>query len=318
MNDNNLITNALDMTRDEVDALRGKQVFVELRKPAPIKGTVTDVKTCLGDVGRCGIYVDGMSIALDNIESIRIINNNQKRKGLKMKTSKFKLMALLMCVAAAFSFVSCEKELTNESVVGKKMYTNKLPGLFDWFQSEIRFAANNTAYLTTIYTDYVTGEERTSELEKATYNLVYPDVVFEDEDGRSYSATFVDNKTLVFDGPTIDEEEEVMGRYYPYCWRTAQGWSFYKNPHDITGPYAGQHFEGYSDYFYYYCLEIDLGVNYASIGGGDYIGRLVVNYPTIAIGDIFEGRFLDANRIQITKWNGTDVSDRNIILTRTR
>ena len=76
MNDNNLITNALDMTRDEVDALRGKQVFVELRKPAPIKGTVTDVKTCLGDVGRCGIYVDGMSIALDNIESIRIINNN--------------------------------------------------------------------------------------------------------------------------------------------------------------------------------------------------------------------------------------------------
>ena len=119
-------------------------------------------------------------------------------------------MGLLMCVAAAFSFISCEKELTNESVVGMKMYTNKYAGYSGWVQSEIRFAANNTAYLSYTTTNYETGEESASELEKATYNLVYPDVIFEDEDGRIYSATFVDNKTLVFDGAAFDEEKEEI------------------------------------------------------------------------------------------------------------
>ena len=251
-----------------------------------------------------------------------------------MKTNKFKLMRLLMCVAAAFSFVSCEKELTNESVVGKKMYTNNLPNAYVWVQSEISFAANNTAYLTKIYTDYEDGDVFRTSPYKATYNVVYPDVIFEDEDGDIYSATFVDNKTLVFnisnyDISTIDEEEMAMVEETPCFWREVEGWSFHEKPKDITGPYAGQYFEFFGDVAGYgasQSIRMSLGVNYAYVRWDSYsdsysrnaVGRLVVNYPTIAIGDSFEGQFLDANRIQLTEWEGEDLSGYNIILDKRR
>ena len=72
---NNTITNPLGMSKEEVDALVGKQVYLELRKPDPVCGMVTKVKECLGDVGRSGIYVNGVLVGLGNIESLKIINN---------------------------------------------------------------------------------------------------------------------------------------------------------------------------------------------------------------------------------------------------
>ena len=71
---------------------------------------------------------------------------------------------------------------------------------------------------------------------------------------------------------------------------------------------------------------MSLGVNYAYVSWDSYsdsysrraVGRLVVNYPTIAIGDSFEGQFLDANRIQLTEWEGEDLSGYNIILDKRR
>ncbi len=246
-----------------------------------------------------------------------------------MKTNKFKMLGLLMCIAAAFSIASCDREdgpsnngggddntpLTNETIVGKKLYTDKLPSQRCWLQSEIRFAANNVAYLTNTRKDYESGEENAENPEKATFNLVYPDVVFETEDGKSYSATFTDNNTLVFAGGEINEEQVAL-EYWVYklvSWNDSKGWHFTSNPQTITGPYAGQVF-GWSSAQFSFSLTFYFGANYVyhsqnNLGGSNGTYSFIVNYPNISIGDFFEGYFGGDTAIICTKyydreWNG--------------
>ncbi len=237
-----------------------------------------------------------------------------------MRTNKLKMIVLLMCIAAAFSIASCDREdgpnnnggggdntpLTNETIVGKKLYTNKLPSQRCWLQSEIRFAANDIAYLTNTRKDYESGEENVENPKKATFNLVYPDVVFETEDGKSYSATFTDNNTLVFAGGEINEEQVAL-EYWGYdlvSWNDSKGWRFTSNPQTITGPYAGQLFRWSLEYF---SLTFVFGANYvyhtqSNLGGIDGTYSFIVNYPNISIGDFFEGYFVGDTAIILTKY----------------
>jgi hypothetical protein len=67
-------SNPLSMTKKEIDSLVGKDVYVEFRKPDPIRGVVSDVRTCLGSEERSGIYIDGQLYSIGNIETLKIIN----------------------------------------------------------------------------------------------------------------------------------------------------------------------------------------------------------------------------------------------------
>ncbi len=253
-----------------------------------------------------------------------------------MKSDYLNKMVLLLFVAAAFFVASCTPEdnndingsnndnsspLTEESIVGKKFYTNKLCCFDSWSQSEIRFASNNTAYLTQITTKYSSGEEDRSDPQKASFNLDYPDVMFETEDGDLISATFTDNKLFVFGGQNlsdIQEEFEAMNvyRYTPAYWGwRLHGWHFRTNPQTITGQYAGQRFvNGYDKItFGVHCAGVNVHfdelVNPDSPRGSSsgtielWAGSLTVNYPNFFIGDdgwSVEGYFVDANTIIVT------------------
>ncbi len=251
-----------------------------------------------------------------------------------MKSDYLNKMVLLLFVAAAFFVASCTPEdnndingsnndnsssLTEESIVGKKFYTNKLCGFDRWSQSEIRFASNNTAYLTLITTHYDSGQEDRWSPPKASFNLDYPNVVFETEDGYYISATFTDNNLLVFGERDLSDIEEEfiamhMYQYTPAYW-SANGWHFRTNPQTITGPYAGQRFVNGSN-------KITFGVHCAGVNAcfaelvdpdspmGNWsgtielwAGSLTVNYPNFIIGTdswSVEGYFVDANTIVVT------------------
>lgn len=267
-----------------------------------------------------------------------------------MKTNKLKMVGLLMSIAATLSVASCSPEdnndindsnsdnngpLTEESIVGKKFYTNKMLYEGYWRQSEIRFASNSAAYLTLIYTDYVdndSGQEHRTDPQKATFNLDYPDVMFETEDGNLYPATFTDNNLLVFDGRNLtDLDEEKEGA--PASWGYAKGWHFYTNPQTITGPYLGQVFYGTHEEdivwksgkdVYTFETTLYFGANTAYVTEYGFFSRyawgsLTVNYPNFTIMDYdngnCKGRFVDANTIVITEFSGRSV---NQTLTRIR
>lgn len=253
-------------------------------------------------------------------------------------TNKFKIFCLFICIAVAFSIVSCDREegpdghsgsndntpLTSETIVGRKYYTDKLPG-FCWCQWEIRFAANGVAYLTETRTYYENGQEIISAPIKANYNLVYPDVVFEDEDGNNYPATFIDNNTMVFNGDNI-EEDSLVFRFTYFAsttkpWGQFSGWHFRSTPNTITGPYVGQKYTGSTNglggiFEFVNSCSLSLGAGYAACKTDYYnIGRLIINYPNISIGTNFlEGRYVDENTIVLTKYNGNDIQGYNIRL----
>ena len=112
-----------------------------------------------------------------------------------MKTNKFKILGLLMCIALAFVNTSCNREddtnnnttLTNETIVGKKYYTDKLFDGEQMVQAEIRFTENKTAYLSCYYTDLNKKTKVQKSIVRASYNLTYPDIIFEDESGNVIS-----------------------------------------------------------------------------------------------------------------------------------
>lgn len=268
-----------------------------------------------------------------------------------MKTNKLKMVGLLMSIAATLSVASCSPDdnndingsnndnngpLTEESIVGKKFYTNKMLYKGYWHQSEIRFASNNTAYLTWIETDYTSGQEHRSDQQKATFNLDYPDVMFETEEGKLYPAIFTDNNLLVFDGYNLtDLDEEKEGA--PESWGYVKGWHFRTNPQTITGPYLGQVFYGTHEEdivwksgkeIYTFETTLYFGANTAYVyefaygySNRNVWGQLSVNYPNFTIMDNYsysgncKGRFVDANTIVITEFKGRPV---NQTLTRIR
>ncbi len=250
-----------------------------------------------------------------------------------MKTC-IKITSMLLCFAATMSFLSCNgsdenEPLTNESLEGKKYYTNKVySSYFDsWCQMEVKFSSNNKAYFTFTKTDYGSGETYVSNPIRSTYNMVYPDVVFEDDDGESYSATFVDNGNLKFLGAFVNEELAC----YDFNWfgigchgiGELRGWNFYSNPQTITGPYLGQEFSGGDSL-------INGQVRHKIIRFGAHTGCLCsysgitddvlnVDYPNFTIdepnGAYTVGRFVDANTLFVTKfWD----EDCELTFTRTR
>lgn len=266
-----------------------------------------------------------------------------------MRTNNFKWMVLAIILSTSLCVVSCAKEnnsndntaltndnstLTEESIVGKFFYTNKYPTLDTWQQSEIRFGADNTAFITHTSIVYETGGTKTSRLVKATYNLFYPNIVFE-YNNRNISATFVDNNTLVFDGGDFDgdwnEEMDCMAAVgTPYSWGYVSGWHFYTSPQTITGQYVGQKFEGFNGtvscrlYFGANYVFFDPGFHDCMGDHGDVVSSF--SYPTFTIDEErddsmsdVECVFVDANTIEVTFTEEIYVGGLvNITLTRVR
>lgn len=237
---------------------------------------------------------------------------------------KKSIIALLFC-AIAVIMVSCNKDnnndsntpLTNETIVGKKYFSDKVYRCVqdNWEQTEILLAENNNAYLTRITTNFETGNESRSEIKKASFNMAYPNIIFEATDNTgnitSYYASFPDNSTLVFEG----EQRNLEGSGAPADWRWINGDSFSTSSHSDDGPYTGQVFV----YEYTTGLGkikqkiIRLGTRYAYCSWGEntqFWYTLEINYPNIKmtpvinsggiLGDGSEnGSFVDANTIVI-------------------
>ena len=98
---------------------------------------------------------------------------------------------LLIFTATTTMFSSCGDDendpLTNESIAGKKYYTDKkLFGVSDdWEQAEISFTFDGYAYLQLTEIDFETGDIYKHDRDKATYNLDYPNIAF--DYGGSYN-----------------------------------------------------------------------------------------------------------------------------------
>lgn len=237
----------------------------------------------------------------------------------------------MLCIATAFLLVSCIRDngnddntpYTEESLVGKAFYTNSYWSNDDWWhQTQIRFGANNTAYLTRTRTKEE-GEvyTETDGPVRASYNLFYPNIVFEDEDGNSYAASFVDGQTLVIsrNGGNLTDIEEELELETPKKWEKTKGWHFRTNPQTITGPYLGQYFVGGLTYDGHKYPGIKFYANIATVGRlYDHCeGKLNVDYPNFTVtgsGYISgegnaEGYFVDANTIVLTKLNQLELND---------
>ncbi len=264
-----------------------------------------------------------------------------------MKRTKNNLLLLLICIVGTIPMTSCGDDenapLTNESIVGKKFYTDKCiftcdfepenSGYYDhynpWTQVEIKFSSDGYAYLQKNYYDYETGElvDQDSK-KKALYHIDYPDVVFDPVDYDNSStvyAQFTDNNTLVFEG-VLDYYES-----YTNIWRFLDGYILTTNPQTITHPYINQYFEGenfthpYTGKIWKYLLHFGSHDAYFNITEGDYdkkdsylgwFDSLSIDYPNIRlvntkVGEI-NGRFINANTIEMV------VADSTVTLTRVR
>ena len=223
---------------------------------------------------------------------------------------KILILITLFLSVAGFS-VSCSRDddsntpMTTESIVGKKYFSDKVYKCDwdEWVQTEILFAENNTAYLTCIETIFGTDRETRTEVKKASFNMAYPNIIFEmtNNDGsvKSFYASFSSNNSMVFEG----QHRDLEGMGVPLNWEEVKGVNFSTNPQTITGPFQGQAF-GYIDAFDSLQNAFRLGIDYAYWG---VLYELRIDYPNMVWGTNnfsnieVEGHFVNSDTIIITK-----------------